>query len=271
MSEIKLICSDVDGTLIGRSGLVSERDKSALRRAVVGKGLRFALVTGRFRGGIGCITSQLDFPVAVSCFNGLYVECDGAVLHDRPTDKALLLGVLPLIRRFGCVPMVFSIDGWAMEDRSVWWDRQVAFCGFEGTLENLENVLSPSWPESYYKILAKHEDTSVLERLRDAFLAGSYPGMAVVFSSPNILEFVPAYADKGETVGVLTKKMGIKPENVIAFGDWDNDIGLLRSAGIGVCMANGTPAARAAADYVTLSNEEGGIAHALERFVFQEG
>ena len=72
--------------------------------------------------------------------------------------------------------------------------------------------------------------------------------------------------DKSEAVSIVCRKLGIKAEETIAFGDWDNDAGMLRRAGIGVAMANGSEEAKKSADFITLSNDEDGIAFALERF-----
>lgn len=272
MKPIKLICSDIDGTLIDSKGVIREGDKAAIRRAVVDMGIPFAIVTGRFRGGLKQITSQLDFDAALSCFNGLYVEMNGEVVHNETPDKAILLRILPKIRQFGCTPIAFSLNDYAMEDDDEWHEAQRRLCGLDGIIMNLDEAIAREGGEAYYKILAKHTDRHVLDSLLLSFEQEQElrPGLKAVFSSPNILEFIPSLTDKARTVDFLAEYMGIGVENVMAFGDYDNDIGMIRRAGLGVCMSNGTPAAKAAADYVTASNEECGIAKALEKFVFQE-
>lgn len=269
MTEIRLICSDVDGTLINSKGRISDIDRKALTYAACELGIPFAIVSGRFRGGLGCITSQLDFKAAISCFNGLYIEMDGKVVHDEVTSSSILLGVLPLIRSFGCTPLIFTLDSWVMEDRNIWYENQIRACGFEGRLMNLEEALSPDSGMKFYKILAKNTDHRILENLKSEFLKGGYPDLQAVFSSPCILEFLPKGTTKADTVDLLASYMHIGTENVMAFGDYDNDIGMLEHAGVGVCMANGTEATKAVADFVTLSNEESGIGHALEQLVFR--
>lgn len=271
MKQIKLICSDVDGTLIDSKGVIREGDKAALRRAVVDMGIPFAIVSGRFRGGMHPITSQLDFEAAISCFNGLYIEMGGEVVHNDITDKAVLLDILPKIRQFGCTPMAFSLDNYAMEDDDIWHEAQRKLCGLEGIIMNLDEAISREGGEAYYKILAKHKDRNVLEALSKSFEREQelHPGLKAVFSAPNILEFIPKLTDKARTVDFMAEYLGISVENVMAFGDYDNDIGMIRRAGLGICMSNGTPAAKAAADYVTASNDDCGIAKALEKFVFR--
>ncbi|MGP1419065.1 MAG: Cof-type HAD-IIB family hydrolase [Sphaerochaetaceae bacterium] len=271
MNQIKLICSDIDGTLIDSSGAIRADDKAALRRAVVDMGIPFAIVSGRFRGGMRPITSQLDFEASISCFNGLYIEMKGKAVHNDITDKAVLLRILPKIRQFGCTPIALSLDNYAMEDDGIWHEAQRKLCGQEGIIINLDEAISREGGEPYYKILAKHTDRNALDALSMSFEQEQelYPGLKAVFSSPNILEFIPKLTDKARAVDFMAEYLGISVENVMAFGDYDNDIGMIRRAGLGICMSNGTPAAKAAADYVTASNEECGIAKALEKFVFR--
>ena len=93
------------------------------------------------------------------------------------------------------------------------------------------------------------------------------PGdLIVFFSKPNFLEFTNKKATKGEAVKFLANHFGIKKEEVIAIGDTYNDISMIEYAGLGVCMGNGAESVKDIADYVTLSNEEDGVAHVIERF-----
>ncbi|MDY4889769.1 MAG: Cof-type HAD-IIB family hydrolase [Sphaerochaetaceae bacterium] len=268
MEKIKLICSDVDGTLIDSNGRISEADRAALHHAAVDLNIPFAIVSGRFRGGLDCILKQLDFDAAISCFNGLYVEMGGKVVRDAITDKAILGDVVPLIREYGCTPLLFSLDDWVMEDKNCWFDNQVKVCGFEGKTMRMEKALSSECDMNFYKILAKNTDHEKLEQLKRRFLEIGFSKLHAVFSSPNILEFLPMGTTKADTVDILAKYLGISTENVMAFGDYDNDIGMLQRAGFGVCMANGTDSTKAVSDYVTASNEDFGISKALEKLVF---
>ena len=97
-----------------------------------------------------------------------------------------------------------------------------------------------------------------------AELLGSY--MDVFRSAPFFLELVPQGIDKAQSLRRLLAKVNLTPEDMIAFGDGYNDLSMLRLAGMGVAMANAAPEVRAEADYITLSNEEDGVAAALEHF-----
>lgn len=90
--------------------------------------------------------------------------------------------------------------------------------------------------------------------------------MDIFRSAPFFLELVPKGIDKAQSLRRLLAKINLTPADMIAFGDGYNDLSMLKLAGMGVAMANAAPEVRADADYITLSNEEDGVAAALEHF-----
>ncbi len=101
-------------------------------------------------------------------------------------------------------------------------------------------------------------EEELVERLGDK--------MDIFRSAPFFLELVPKGIDKAQSLSSLLAKINLTPADMIAFGDGYNDLSMLKLAGMGVAMENAAPEVRADADYVTLSNEEDGVAAALEHF-----
>ena len=91
--------------------------------------------------------------------------------------------------------------------------------------------------------------------------------MTVVQTAAFYLEVIPKVINKGQGIRDICKVLGIDPDEVISFGDAANDIPMLQEAGMGVAMGNAAEAVKAAADMVTLSNNEDGIAAALEKLL----
>ena len=91
--------------------------------------------------------------------------------------------------------------------------------------------------------------------------------VSIVTSQPHMLECLPPGASKGAGLALLLQDEGYTPAQVLAIGDGENDIEMLQLAGIGVAMGNAPAHVQAAAQHVTLSNDEDGVAHAVERFV----
>jgi len=99
-------------------------------------------------------------------------------------------------------------------------------------------------------------------------LAGIMKGRMDVFrSAPFFVELVPMGIDKAESLKRLLAIMGIGTENLMSFGDGYNDISMIKLAGMGIAMENAAQEVKEAADYVTLSNEEDGVAAALKKFI----
>ena len=90
-----------------------------------------------------------------------------------------------------------------------------------------------------------------------------------MFSVPNLifLELVPKGIDKARSLSVLLKEINMKKEEMIAVGDGFNDLSMIQYAGLGVAMANAQPVVRENADYITLSNDEDGVAAVVEKFI----
>ena len=88
----------------------------------------------------------------------------------------------------------------------------------------------------------------------------------MVLSTPYYMEVMNKGISKGKTLHKLLDILHLKPENLMAFGDGQNDLEMLKMAGISVCMGNGDPLCKEIADFVTLRNDEDGIAHAIEHF-----
>jgi len=97
-----------------------------------------------------------------------------------------------------------------------------------------------------------------------------YQKYTVVKSAPYFLEFLHIKANKGLGVKKLAEKLNIKKEEVICIGDAGNDTHMVEYAGLGVAMGNAVQELKDIADFVTLSNEEHGVAHVIDRFIFNK-
>ena len=93
------------------------------------------------------------------------------------------------------------------------------------------------------------------------------PGIDLTQSWFNNIEIMPAGVDKGRGVRDMAAALGLSMDQVMALGDQDNDIPMFKAAGFGVAMGNAAPELLAAADFVTLSNNEAGFAKAVEKFI----
>lgn len=268
-----LIASDVDGTLIDDRERIPPVVRAAIRRAV-SAGTVFALSTGRPPRWIHPVLSQLALKPVCVCANG-------AIVYDAATDTMLdvrnlspeALRAIARIAEDALAP--HGGAGFAVEraGESAWDSERELFLvspNYVPAWFSEDNGMVPLDEligEPAIKLLIRNEHLTSAEIFE--LIAPRIPAELahVTYSVPDgLIEVAAPGVTKARGVQFLAERIGAGPADVIAFGDMPNDIEMLQWAGLGVAMANARPEVKAAADEITLSNNEGGIAAVLERW-----
>ncbi|WP_293001239.1 HAD family hydrolase [Mycobacterium sp.] len=264
-----LVASDVDGTLINEDEKVTPRTRSAVR-AAVDAGALFLLATGRPPRWIPPVVDGLGFaPIAV-CANG-------GVIYDPATDRVLsakTLSVDELSTLADIATRVIPGAGLAVErvgasahDSAT--PQFVSSPGYEhawlnpdNTEVSLDDLLSaPAIKLLVRKAGARSADMAA-ELIKHVGAAGD-----LTYSTNNgLIEIVPVGVSKAAGIAEIAGPLGIVDADWVAFGDMPNDVPMLLRAGLGVAMGNAHPDALAAADEITATNAEDGVAQVLERW-----
>ena len=275
--NIRLLALDMDGTVLRSDGTVSGRTRDVLKKAAA-RGALVVPATGR-------VVKMLPEPVRSIPGVRYAVTANGGSLWDLKDSSALYTNPMPtrdadfIIRLFASYGLMVEAycGGVSYSDRKEFRllrrfplpDRILRFIlRSQQFVEDLPGYLAArglSVEKINVPFLPPALRPEILKRLK---------GMRqyTVTSSGFVnLEINAASCSKGEALRHLCRKLGVAPAQVMAFGDADNDVTMLRFAGFGVAMANAEPAARQAADFVTASNDEDGVAAAVERFVFSGG
>ena len=263
--RIELIAMDLDGTLNNDEKRITPRTLDALMAAQAA-GIRLALASARPLPGL---YKERDI-LALSKHRGLLMAYNGGRIADAETGKTLhqssmdlndarrmlrLLEALPVtpILDDGAQFYVTDRDGY-MVQYECWNNNMVC-----AEVKNLSDFID----FAPVKILMS-VDPAALPAVQ-AQIAGLLPeALTVVQTAPFYLEILPRSINKGQGLRDVCRLVGIDPASAVAFGDAENDIPMLRAAGIGVAMGNADDAVKAAADRTTLSNNDDGIAAALE-------
>ncbi len=270
MAAVSLIALDMDGTLLDSHMRITGETLRALRDASEA-GIRLAICSGRLAGDIAMFLDEAGLEdCAILSLNGAY--CLGAPGSEAYADvrlrDATLEAAVRILREarfpFGC----FAGNRLAVMEGSFAVDGEFWGTHFHGRFapeclhgtEGLERLRA----EGVNKLLCMAGDEAALTKARHALC--ELPGLEVTSSWNLNLELMPAGVDKGGALAALARKLGIGPERVMALGDYDNDAGMLAYAGVSVAMGNASPRARAAAKYVTLGNDEDGVALAIRRY-----
>jgi Cof subfamily protein (haloacid dehalogenase superfamily) len=264
-----LIASDVDGTLLDDDENISPRTRSAIR-AAVDSGTRFVLATGRPPRWVHPVVDALGFAPMAVCANG-------AVIYDPATDRILSartlssdqLGELAEIATRVIPGAGLAVERVGRSAHDAATPQFVSSPGYEHAWLNPDNtevsvedlLAAPAIKLLIRKSGARSSDMAA-QLAKHVGLQGD-----ITYSTDNgLIEVVPLGISKATGVEEVARPYEITAEDVVAFGDMPNDIPMLRWAGLGVAMGNAHPEAVEAADEVTATNTDDGLARVLERW-----
>lgn len=270
-SSVKLIVTDVDGTLLSSKQELSEATADALRRAAE-LGVPTVLATGKTRGPwtkdiyerIGKTNAEMP---------GLFIQ--GLIVSDgkgqtktsETLDASAAKSILRFAKTRGCVIIAFCDDTIVCSKRNASTDRVLDY----GEPEPVEcgDLLAKSDEYAINKLLLFGDEEAVARYRTEAesVLAGACD---ITVAVPGMLEFLPKGASKGKAVRTLCESMGVAAADVLALGDGENDKEMLAFAGVGVAVGNASAAAKEAATYtLEETNDQDAVAKAIERFVIE--
>ena len=266
--DYKLIAMDLDGTLNNDQKTITEITKAALMAAQE-RGIRLALASARPSPGL---FKERDI-LRLQDYNGILMSYNGGRIVDAATGRVLFETSMELnqtkqvLRRLEELPVTPILDDgvqFYVADKNGYkvdyeCKNNQMTCSEVG---NLADFLS----FAPIKILmsVQPEELPKVQQQIAAFLPEE---LTVVQTAAFYLEVIPKVINKGQGIRDICAVLGIQPAQVISFGDAANDIPMLREAGMGVAMGNASDAVKAAADMVTLSNNDDGIAAALEKLL----
>lgn len=261
--DIRLVVSDVDGTLVDDEKQVRPATVAAVKR-LREAGIGFTIVSARPMSGMRWIADLLDIDGAMGAFNGgLVFRRDGVVERRALVEPDVARGVLDLVGDAADI-WVFADDLWYATDgegphtaseRKASGQEPVVRDDFDELLDRCDKLTFVSDDEDRLRALA--------ERAKAAF--GDRATIAQ--SQTYYLDVTAVAANKGDGITGLAQAAGVPLDRVCAIGDQANDLPMLGLAGLAVAMGQAPDAVKEAADAVTGANTEDGVAQAIDRLV----
>lgn len=274
---IRLIATDLDGTLLDDKKQVPERNMQALQECAA-RGIVIVPATGRTVRGIPDRIRELPGVRYV-------ITTNGAVVADLEENCIIDSCRLPMEKAVEIMELAADSSDEIMYDAYIDGDgfsmeRFLSNVRYYVKTEGMEELIRKTRqvvPDTiqYVRDQAKEVDKinfffvdlDAKERMRETLK--TVEGILVTSSIPNNLEINAAGADKGGALLRLASYLNMEPAETMAFGDGENDLSMMEKAGISIAMENGEKSVRKAADYVTLTNEEAGVAAAIEKFILK--
>ncbi|MDL1900236.1 HAD family phosphatase [Anaerolineae bacterium CFX9] len=263
---IQAVVLDLDGTLLNSKHELSPRNEAAVK-AVIAKGIHVILATGKTRNSGKGLIEKLGIRSPGIYLQGLAVyDAEGKIIYQQTLDPALTRQVLTFMDDRGFFTIAYSgeriltrIHSQEAIDATIRYHEPAP--EVIGALQNVVGELP------LHKVMAIGDPRAILAlRWQLGFQVGTQ-GRLMQAGVPTMLEVLPPGGGKGSALRWLLKELRISPERVMAVGDAENDVEMIKLAGIGVAMAQAAQNVRDAADHVVGSNDEDGVAEALERFV----
>lgn len=264
----KLCAFDMDGTLLTSKKQISPKNLDAVER-VMKAGYEVTLITGRAFGQIEIYRQLLGITLPVVLLNGAMVGQPGNWQRTLAMDEEEVQWILQMADREKWFVHLYKASGiytQAIKGRVIgqyggrFEEGKTAKAGLH-VVDDLSAVLGPC-----YKILIPFP-TAKAQVFMQKWLE-DLSGV-VVYQAGSALEIASKGASKGAGIKLLAESMGIEAKDVIVFGDQDNDISMFEYAGRSIAMGNAIPELKSRASYVTESNEEDGVAKAIDRWILQ--
>ena len=266
---IRMIVTDMDGTLLDAKNRISEANRAAIKEAAE-KGISLAIATGRMhRSALPYMETLGVAAPIISCNGALVKTAAGEEIFSSCIAPAAVREVLDCMRERGWYVQLYRLDGlfFAAETAEARFYRTAS--GVAGRAVGEEGLLART--EGVPKLLVV-ADTSAHTAAVIAEIAAAFPGeIDVMQSTATYIEIVPAGVSKASAMLKVAADYGISAAEIMALGDSGNDVAMLRAAGLGVAMGNAAPEVQQAADAVTDSVAEDGAALAVRRYVLEAG
>lgn len=276
--NLKAIILDIDGTLYTSEKKISPRTLKALLKAQ-DQGIKLILASGRPARGMRDVAHELKMDEN----DGLLVSYNGAAVYDCQTDELLfnqamsveeVKAVLNHLENFDVKPMIAKDD--TMYVNNV-FDNHISYNGRDINIIEYESRGGKYLlcEKEHLGEFADFELNKILIAADPTYLKNNYEAirkpfegkLSSMFTAAFYYEFTANGIDKGNALHQVLTPMGIKQEDCIAFGDGQNDMSIIKFAGHGVAMDNAVDELKAAAQEVTASNDEDGIAIVIERYL----
>jgi len=272
--KYKLICIDMDGTLLDNKHEISEENIKALKEAQA-RGVIIAVTTGRLFASANYYYSLLGIEGPIIASNGTYIrETSSAkfIFKDVFTfeESKELYEILckttltPYFYTYNTAitPKAFPANHtYMIFNKDVPQDSRIKF----RVSEDLMPLLKEYEDEILKAIVIEEDDTETLFRVKEEIKALNK--FEVVSSGANNFEIMKKGSSKGSAVKRLAESLNIKQEEVICIGDNENDLSMIRYAGLGIAMENGVDLLKKEANYITDTNLNSGVAKAIRKFV----
>jgi Cof subfamily protein (haloacid dehalogenase superfamily) len=264
MSKVRLVLSDVDGTLVTPDKVLTKQSILAVER--LGKaGILFAITSGRPPRGISMFIEPLNLTTPLAAFNGgMLVDRNMKTIEQRTIKDEIVEPTIELLTSHGMSIWVYQDVNWFVLDaQGPHIQHNAMACQFEPT----EVTTFDGIGKGIAKVVGVSDDLSIVAAARSAMREKFADEVSATSSQSYYLDITHPDANKGKVVDFLSAKFNIAPEEIATIGDMENDILMFARSGLSIAMGKSNSEVRSAAKELSLGNDEEGFAFAMNNFI----
>lgn len=272
----KMVCIDMDGTLLSKAKKISEESKEVIKK-VHEKGVEIVVTTGRIYNNAEYYSNLLGVKSPVIAANGAIVKSkiDSKIIYENPMNIEECIKLIDLLYEMKLLFHFYTADGIFCNNAlteiatKLYMTKQV---GYESLKINYHVIKSKEKWKAFFKehnnkitkcivfSVSPEKIVKCKEKLK------KLEGIVYFGAGKRSIEINNRGVSKGNAVKALGEKYGIKREEIICIGDNENDLSMIEYAGLGIAMGNAIDSVKEIADYITSSNDDNGVAKALRKF-----
>ena len=263
---IKMVVTDIDGTIYLPEHGINDSVKNCIHQ-LKDNGIHVAIATGRSYASAKSVADTIGIKCPLICYQGGLVNSyEGEILDVKYLNADIAREIVKDFRIRNIHLNVYIQDKLYVEDDNQYIKDYIGDKGIDYIKVDSFDELDFS---KLNKMLAINYDPEFIDKLIFE-LQNKYPELYIVKSFKYFCEIANKNATKGHAVKFLAEKYGVTTKEVMAIGDQNNDIEMVRAAGIGVAMGNGTEQIKAAADFITDTVQNNGFVKAVDKFVWEK-
>ncbi len=266
----KLVAIDCDNTLIKNNGEIHEENIKALKM-ILDKGVKVVIATGRNDILVKDFMDEVGFKeeIVIGCNGGSIRDLkDESIIEANYISKNAIRKIIEVCNEYNIKARFYTLsesycinDGDNTDELAEYFKRYTKVLSRFIDCKHTKDLSSLVEEKDFLKVVVNDEDEKELSIIRKRF--EEIEDIAPVISAKNCLDIVKKGVSKGQALKNYSESLGIKPEEIVAIGDSENDLEMLKFAGYSVAMGNAEEFIKDACDMVTLTNDEGGVANAI--------
>ncbi len=266
MTPIKLVISDVDGTLVTSDKRLTGANRDAVRR-LTQAGIAFTIVSSRPPQGLRSLARDLALTAPMGAFNGgMIVGPQLEPIEQHYVTSAAAAACLEIVAAFDVRAWLYTLDAWIADN------AQAPYVDHEKRTIQAEPVIVSDFAPylaKLGKIVAVSDDFARLSACETAMQSAIGAQATVMRSQRYYLDITPLGVDKGTFVEAMSKRLSISRDAIAVVGDMHNDLAMFRKSGLPIAMGNADDRVKAEARETTRSNEDDGFAAAMDAFILR--